>query len=151
MVDIFDRCIRCLGFDRKHIFVPTGSVPGKDLTFSPELAQVLNAAVEVKNTERLDFWGSMRQCESNADPLEIPLLVVSRNRSKVYGCLPLEDLLGFWVGERLAVKKINQLILGELIHAVKKGEVQEGVPSEREGVNSVGTTSETSGRNLLQR
>jgi hypothetical protein len=52
-----------------------------------------NVSIECKHAEVVRIWDWLAQCEADARPTDIPLLVFRRNRSAVYACLPLDELL----------------------------------------------------------
>jgi len=53
---------------------------GTDVALSEVAFKEFPWAVECKNTERLDLWGSWEQAKANADQGS-PVLIVKRNRS----------------------------------------------------------------------
>jgi hypothetical protein len=77
--------------DKDVVSVPMG-VNDTDVRLSECAQKAFNFAVECKNTERLDLWSSIKQCEN--DKREgVPLLVFKRNRSDVYCVLKFDDLI----------------------------------------------------------
>lgn len=66
---------------------------GRDVKLSPLAKTIIPYDIECKNTERLDLWGSIKQCEENTSKDRIPLLIFKRNRSKTYAVLELDKLL----------------------------------------------------------
>ena len=46
-----------------------------------------------KNAERLNIWSAIQQAEDNTKSGLIPMLVFSKNRSKIYAAIELEKLL----------------------------------------------------------
>jgi hypothetical protein len=74
---------------------------GEDIKLSPKARTALPASFECKNTEALNVWAAMAQCEANAPAGTTPVLVFSRNRSKVYAVVAVDELLaGFAVSNR---------------------------------------------------
>lgn len=65
---------------------------GEDIKLSPAARAVFPYSVECKNTERLAIWDALAQCEANAGD-STPLLVFSRNRSKTYVAIELDEFL----------------------------------------------------------
>lgn len=74
------------------INVVPSSVPGEDLWLSPQVRKQLPFTIECKNTETASVWSWIRQTENRVSNL-IPLIVFSRNRSKVYALIEFEKLL----------------------------------------------------------
>lgn len=66
---------------------------GTDIRLSTKARKFIPFDIECKAVERFDIWGSLKQCEDNTGKGRIPLLVFKRNRSKIYCCLELKDLL----------------------------------------------------------
>lgn len=66
---------------------------GTDIIFSPAAKQVFSFSIECKNVEKLNLWEAINQAEKNTKEGSIPLLVFSRNRSKNYAVIELEELL----------------------------------------------------------
>lgn len=67
---------------------------GQDIHLSPAAARQVPFAIEAKNQERLDLWGSLKQAEEHSKKTgREPLLVFKRNRTKVYAALELRVLL----------------------------------------------------------
>lgn len=67
---------------------------GSDVKLQSEFARSrFPFSIECKNTERLNLWDSLKQCEANAEKGLTPLLIFSRNRSRVYAVVELERLL----------------------------------------------------------
>ena len=71
--------------------VPMG-MSKEDILLSPKASKVVPFSVECKNQEKLNVWSALLQCETNSKG-KVPLLVFKRNRSKVYACLELDELL----------------------------------------------------------
>lgn len=65
---------------------------GEDIQLSPAARMLFPFAVECKNTEKLAIWDALEQAEANSKG-NTPLLVFKRNRSKVYACLELSELI----------------------------------------------------------
>ena len=64
---------------------------GKD---SPDVKHNMKGVhIEAKKTEHLRIWEALAQSERDAGEDEIPVVVFSRNRSKDYVALSLEDFL----------------------------------------------------------
>jgi hypothetical protein len=78
---------------------------GCDLYLSKAARDVFPFGVECKNTEHLDIWGAIEQCEMNARKEGLrPLLVFRRNRTVPRAVLPWTDFCAIW-NEVLALRK----------------------------------------------
>ena len=66
---------------------------GEDIKLSPAARAVFPYSVECKNTEKLNVWSALAQCEANAKDGATPLLIFSRNRSKTYVAIELDAFL----------------------------------------------------------
>lgn len=70
----------------------TMGMPGEDIVLSPAARKVIRYSFECKNKERLDLWKSLEQAEENSADRE-PVLVMKRNRSKVYAVVELDHFI----------------------------------------------------------
>jgi hypothetical protein len=70
----------------------TMGMPGEDIVLSPAARDIIPYSFECKNVERLDLWGSLAQAENNSEDRN-PVLVIKRNRSKVYAIVELDTFL----------------------------------------------------------
>ena len=70
----------------------TMGMSGEDIVLSPSAKKVIPYSFECKNTERLNLWKSLEQCESNCEDRE-PVLVIKRNRSDVYAVVKFDNFL----------------------------------------------------------
>jgi len=70
----------------------TMGMGGEDIVLSPMAKQLIPYSFECKNTERLNLWGSLKQCEDNCEGRQ-PILVIKRNRSEVYAVIEFETLI----------------------------------------------------------
>jgi hypothetical protein len=66
---------------------------GVDIQLSPAARKLFPYSVECKNTEKLNVWSALKQCESNCPDGSAPLLVFRRNRSKTYAVVELEHFM----------------------------------------------------------
>ena len=66
---------------------------GTDIKMGQLAHQEIPYSFECKNQEHLNIWDSLKQCEANKQGEDVPILVFKRNRSEVYACLPLDDLM----------------------------------------------------------
>lgn len=67
-------------------------VGGEDIVLSPAARKVIPYSFECKNVERLQFWSSVEQAESNSNG-RTPVLVVKKNGKKPYVVLELDKWL----------------------------------------------------------
>tara|TARA_R100001530_G_scaffold124933_1_gene93285 strand:- start:322 stop:666 length:345 start_codon:yes stop_codon:yes gene_type:complete len=65
---------------------------GEDIVLSPAAKRLIQYSFECKNKERLDLWKSLEQAEENSEDRS-PVLVIKRNRSKVYAVLELDRFI----------------------------------------------------------
>ncbi len=65
---------------------------GEDVLLSPKARKLFPVSIECKNVERLNLWESIAQAEQNAGGY-LPLLIIKRNRSKIYAVIELDRLL----------------------------------------------------------
>lgn len=82
----------------------TMGMSGEDIVLSPAARKVIPFCFECKNKERLDLWKSLQQAESYVSEAErskaersgaerTPVLVIKRNRSKVYAVIEFDEFL----------------------------------------------------------
>ena len=77
--------------DMDVLSVPN-SVNGMDIWLSETAKEYFPFAIESKNTQSLSIWKALEQAENNKEDLE-PLLIFSRNHSKIYATLEFSKLL----------------------------------------------------------
>jgi hypothetical protein len=70
----------------------TMGMGGEDIVLSPSAKKFIPYSFECKNTERLNLWQSLEQCEGNCEDRS-PVLVIKRNRSKVYAVIEFEEFI----------------------------------------------------------
>ena len=70
----------------------TMGMSGEDIVLTPAAKKQIPYSFECKNTERLNLWKSLEQCESNCEDRE-PVLVMKRNRSDVYAIIKFDKFL----------------------------------------------------------
>ena len=68
----------------------TMGMGGEDIILSPAAKKLIPYSFECKNTERLNLWKSLEQCESNCED-RMPVLIIKRNRSKVYAVIEFDN------------------------------------------------------------
>lgn len=66
---------------------------GEDIILSAKALAYFPFSVECKNSERLNIWNAIEQAESNTKENTSPLVVFSKNRSKIYAVLEFSDFL----------------------------------------------------------
>ena len=67
----------------------TMGMGGEDILLSPMARKLIPYSFECKNTERLNLWGALEQCEGNRKD-RTPVLIIKRNRSKVYAVIEFD-------------------------------------------------------------
>ncbi len=74
------------------IFIPTGSVPGVDVHFSPEARKVYDLAIECKNVQNLNIWKAYEQAQQQTGKgySGEPIVFFKRNNTKLLVCLDAE-------------------------------------------------------------
>ena len=70
----------------------TMGMGGEDIVLSPIAKKLIPYSFECKNTERLNLWGSLKQCEDNCEDRD-PVLVIKRNRSDVYVVMKFDNFI----------------------------------------------------------
>ena len=70
----------------------TMGMSGEDIVLTPAAKKQIPYSFECKNTERLNLWKSLEQCESNCEDRN-PVLVIKRNRSEVYAVVKFDNFL----------------------------------------------------------
>jgi len=70
----------------------TMGMGGEDIVLSPIAKKLIPYSFECKNTERLNLWDSLKQCEDNCEDRQ-PVLIIKRNRSEVYAVINFKDFL----------------------------------------------------------
>ena len=70
----------------------TMGMPGEDIVLSPAARKSIVYSFECKNKERLDLWKSLEQPEENSAD-RAPVLVIKRNRSKVYAVIEFNSFI----------------------------------------------------------
>ncbi len=76
----------------------TMGMGGEDIVLSPIAKKLIPYSFECKNTERLNLWKSLEQAEDNSED-RVPILVIKRNRSKVYAVLEFDEFLNI-IGDK---------------------------------------------------
>ena len=76
----------------------TMGMSGEDIVLTPSAKKVIPYSFECKNTERLNLWKSLEQCESNCEDRN-PVLVIKRNRSEVYAVVKFDNFLNLIEGK----------------------------------------------------
>ena len=78
--------------EEDDIKAQTMGMTGEDIVLSPAAKRLIPFSFECKNVERLNLWDSIEQAESNCED-RMPILVIKRNRSKVYAVVEFEKLM----------------------------------------------------------
>ena len=78
----------------------TMGMTGEDIVLSPAARKIIPYSFECKNVERLQFWSSVEQAESNIKEGTFPAIVVKKNRKKPYVAIELEHFLELIGGQK---------------------------------------------------
>ena len=76
----------------------TMGMSGEDIVLTPAAKKQIPYSFECKNTERLNLWKSLEQCELNCEDRN-PVLVIKRNRSEVYAVVKFDNFLNLIEGK----------------------------------------------------
>ena len=71
----------------------TMGMTGEDIVLSPLARVYIPYSFECKNVERLQFWATVEQAESNIKKGTYPAIVVKKNRKSPYVAIQLEHFL----------------------------------------------------------
>ena len=66
---------------------------GEDIVLSPKARQLIPYSFECKNVERLQFWATVDQAESNLKDNTNAAIVIKKNRKDPYVAITLEHFL----------------------------------------------------------
>ena len=66
---------------------------GEDIVLTPHAKATLPYSFECKNVERLQFWATVEQAESNLKENTYPAIVVKKNRKTPYVAIELDHFL----------------------------------------------------------
>ena len=75
------------------IMSQTMGMAGEDIVLSPSARDLIPYSFECKNVERLQFWATVEQAESNIKKDTYPAIVVKKNRKSPYVAIQLEHFL----------------------------------------------------------
>ena len=78
--------------DPDDIKSQTMGMGGEDIVLSPLAKKLIPYSFECKNTERLNLWDAIKQCEDNCEDRD-PVVVIKRNRSKVYAVIEFDKFI----------------------------------------------------------
>lgn len=78
--------------------ITSSGATGEDLSLSPLARQKFPFSIECKNQEKINIWASLEQAEKNANG-HTPLLIFSRNRSKTYCVLEIDDFMSLFTDD----------------------------------------------------
>lgn len=89
-----ERIIEVLGVDPLDIESRSMGASGTDLVLSKAAREKFPFSVEVKNQEKLNVWDAIKQAEQNGEKDGLtPLLLIKRNRTKMYAVIDFEEFL----------------------------------------------------------
>lgn len=87
------RLLRTFGhLQDDDMVVTSAGTTGEDLQLSPAARDCVPFTIEGKNQERLNIWAAFKQAEEHRDEYP-PMVVFTRNRTKVYAAVELDDML----------------------------------------------------------
>jgi len=66
---------------------------GTDIILSPLAMKMIPFDIECKNQEKLNLLSAIEQAETNAKRDRISIVIFKKNRSKIFCCLKLNDLV----------------------------------------------------------
>ena len=66
---------------------------GEDIVLTPRAKATLPYSFECKNVERLQFWSTVDQAETNQKEDTVPAIVIKKNRKQPYVAVPLDHFL----------------------------------------------------------
>ena len=66
---------------------------GEDIIMSPLAESLFPYSIECKNVERLNVWGAVTQASGNCGSSKTPMVVFTKNRSKVYAVIPWSTMI----------------------------------------------------------
>ena len=94
-----------------HVRSTPMGVSGEDLQISPTARQYLPFACEIKNSERIGFWPTVKQAEANANG-NVPLILFTKNRTDPWIAVPAEAFLAIYELMARSLRKNGALGLG---------------------------------------
>jgi hypothetical protein len=80
---------------------------GEDLKLSPAARSLLPISIECKNQERLDIWGALSQCKTNAPAHTTPCVIFKRNHTDTFAVIPWKALLTLFTTQRTTTNITN--------------------------------------------
>ena len=75
-------------------------ISGEDIVLSPKAQKIIKYKFECKNTERLNIWSAIEQCEGHGKESLCPVIVFKKNRKDAYAAIPLNKLIILLKAER---------------------------------------------------
>ena len=66
---------------------------GEDIVLSPAARKVIPFSFECKNVEKLNFWGTVKQCEDNTPEGSYPAVVIKKNKKQPYVAIELDTFI----------------------------------------------------------
>ena len=91
--EAFCECSSIPKLHEEDIKSQTMGMTGEDIVLSPKGKEMIPYSFECKNVERLQFWPTVEQAESNTSEGCTPAIVVKKNRKKPYVAVPLEHFI----------------------------------------------------------
>ena len=94
-----DRWTKIPKLQEDDIKSQTMGMPGEDIILSPRARQYIPYSFECKNVEKLQFWATVEQAESNIKEETTPAIVIKKNRKTPYVAIPLDHFIELIRGE----------------------------------------------------
>ena len=79
--------------EEEDIKSQTMGMTGEDIVLSPRARKLIPYSFECKNVERLQFWSTVEQAESNIKDNTFAAIVVKKNRREPYVAVSLDHFL----------------------------------------------------------
>ena len=95
-----------LPIDERDIKTAVMGESGMDIKLSSKAQEIFPFAVECKKVEKISIWKCYEQACENADDLT-PLLIFSKNNSKILICFEFNILLNYMYKIRFLNKLVN--------------------------------------------
>ena len=88
-----DRWTKMPKLEYDDIKSQTMGMPGEDIVLSPAARKYIPFSFECKNVEKLNFWGTVKQCEDNTPEGSYPAVVIKKNKKQPYVAIELDTFI----------------------------------------------------------
>lgn len=99
---------------------------GEDVCLSARARESVPLSIECKNTERLNVWSALEQCQKNCPASATPCVVFSKNNAGTYAVVPLDALLALY--KRVADEGALPPRLASLLRELVRFAPEDAVP-----------------------